>query len=300
MPVELPILGVGAEYTHSWDEELVRHARDLDCIEIIPENFFGRPANSWVLDELVRSGVPITLHGVELSIGTDQPLKSGHLRRWRELVEQTRPPFISEHLCMTEAGGIEIGQLTPLPRTARQLEVCVRNVSAFQDAFGLPVLLENITNAFEAPGAEMSEPDFMNRLLERTGAFLLLDLNNVRTNARNFGYDPYRWLGEVAVARTGLVHLAGGREEDGVLLDSHDVDVPEEEWAMLDWLLERADVNAIVVERTGNHPAWPLYQLELARAREKLSRTALPRLLAAGAEDLRAGRVEAEVSHVAR
>ena len=103
-----------------------------------------------------------------------------------------------------------------------------------------PFLLENNTNYFTVPGEEMTEPEFLNALTRRSGCGLLLDLHNVYTNARNFGFDPYAFLAELDLTRVGEIHLSGGMELHGFYLDAHDGPCPEALWPMLDWVLARA------------------------------------------------------------
>ena len=91
----------------------------------------------------------------------------------------------------------------------------------------VPFLLENNTNYFTVPGEEMTEPEFLNALTRRSGCGLLLDLHNVYTNARNFGFDPYAFLAELDLTRVGEIHLSGGMELHGFYLDAHDGPCPD-------------------------------------------------------------------------
>lgn len=57
----------------------------------------------------------------------------------------TGAPLVSEHISFVRAGGVEVGHLTPLPRTRAAVDVMVRNVRSVQaeldaiaDAAGMP------------------------------------------------------------------------------------------------------------------------------------------------------------------
>ncbi len=61
----------------------------------------------------------------------------------------------------------------------------------------MPVALEPIAALFDWPDDELSEADFLVELLDRTGAWLLLDVANVYANATNRGAPTQRrcWRG---------------------------------------------------------------------------------------------------------
>jgi uncharacterized protein len=73
----------------------------------------------------------------------------------------------------------------------------------------------------EWPAPELDEAAFLAGLLERTGAWLLLDLANLYANARNHGGDPLAFLDALPLERVAYVHVAGGVERDGLYHDTH-------------------------------------------------------------------------------
>jgi uncharacterized protein (UPF0276 family) len=103
-----------------------------------------------------------------------------------------------------------------------------------------PFLVENNVSFIDFPDQEMTEPEFLNRLAERTGCGLLLDVHNVYTNARNHGFDAEEFVDALDLTRVVEVHIAGGTELDGMWLDSHAGACPEPVLELLDHVAARA------------------------------------------------------------
>lgn len=279
------IYGAGPEFCQEISEDIVDLLPDLDIFELIPENFMGGH-HQWFLDELKKAGTPVVIHGIELSIGTDGPFKQAHFDFMKKIGDQVNMVAISDHICMTEAGGVSIGQLTTLPFTKSVLDVICRNIATMRKQVNVPIVLENIANQFYFPDCEYSETQFINEILSRTDAHLLLDLHNIHANSLNFKFDPYQWLEEIPIERVFGVHLAGGYyDEDKFLEDAHSSPVPEAVWKMLEWLCARHTPAAVIVERTSDYPgvkeimaevkrAQSIMNLKPARTRKKASRTA--------------------------
>ncbi|HEY4592102.1 MAG TPA: DUF692 domain-containing protein [Thermoanaerobaculia bacterium] len=267
---ELPFLGAGVSFRPAWRWEVIRHRGALGAVECIPEDVPGPAA---VRDlGLIRDAVPVLLHGIGLSLGSAEGLDAERVRHLARVAEAVSPPWLSEHIAFTRAGGIEIGHLTPLPFTREAVATLARNVAELKRALpGLPILLENIAYPFALPGAEMSEAEFVRAIIEEADAGLLLDLENVHANARNHQYDPIEYLESLPLERVGEVHLAGGVVHDGQYVDSHTRPVPEESWALLKWLASRTPVRAVIIERDDDLPPFGDLLAEVARARKILA-----------------------------
>ena len=267
---ELPFLGAGVSFREAWRWEVIRHRGELGAVECSPEDVAG-PAGMRDL-VLMRDAVPVLLHGIGLSLGSAEGLDGERVRHTARVAEVVSPPWFSEHIAFTRAGGIEIGHLTPLPFTREAVATVARNVAELRRALpGLPILLENIAYPFVLPDAEMSEADFVRAVVEEADVGLLLDLENVHANSRNHGYDPVAYLESLPLERVTEVHLAGGVVQGGQYVDSHTRPVPEASWALLEWLVPRTSVRAVIVERDDELPPFADLLAEVRRAREILN-----------------------------
>lgn len=266
---DLPFLGAGVSFRRAWRWEVVRHRGELGVVECIADDVAG-PAGIQDL-VLIGQAVPLILHGTGLSLGSAEGLDPERLEHVARVVEAVRPPWFSEHIAFTRAHGVEIGHLAPLPFNREAVDVVAANVEALRRAVpGVPILLENIAYTLDLPGPEMSEAEFVREVIEATDAGLLLDLENVHANSVNHGYDPLEHLERLPLDRVVEVHLAGGVMRNGQYADSHTRPVPEESWALLEWLAPRADVRAVILERDDDLPPFGELLAEVRRAKEIL------------------------------
>jgi uncharacterized protein (UPF0276 family) len=261
----LPFLGAGISFRPDWRWDVVRHRAELGLLEIIADDVVG-PAGQREL-MFLRDAVPLLLHGIGLSLGSADGLDPARVGHFAELVELVRPPWVSEHVAFTRSGGVDIGHLTPLPFTMEAIETVARNVETLRAAApAVPILLENIAYTFIPPGQEMSEAQFVSGVIAASDCGLLLDLENVHANARNHGYDPIEYLEALPLDRAVEVHLAGGVEHDGIYADTHSRPVPEESWTLLEWLVPRTKLRAVIIERDTDLPPFGELLSEVSRA----------------------------------
>jgi uncharacterized protein (UPF0276 family) len=94
---------------------------------------------------------------------------------------------------------------------------------------------------------------------------MLLDVNNIYVNATNHDcYDPIAFLDELDLERVVQVHIAGhldgyeSRTGHSIkILDTHGDTIKQEVYKILEELLKRTEVNAILLERDSNFPNFP-------------------------------------------
>ena len=258
--------GVGPEWSPSLENDLIDNVDQLDCIELIPENFFNEKRSSF-LKLLASRNIPVSIHGMHLSIGSDEVLAEKHLADVLRIADQVNTFLFSEHLAMTKIDNWDVGHLIHLPWTIEAADIVSRKVERIQKITKLPFALEHIAHRFFFPESELSEQEFINLILERTGCHLVLDLNNLFVNSQNANFDPFLWLSEVHLKQTALIHLAGGyKNHRGFFIDGHNHPVPNEVWDLFMGALPKIDPLAIIVERSENYPGFSEIQKELAHA----------------------------------
>lgn len=264
----LPVLGAGLGYRGEIEEQIKANRGKIDFLELISDHYIDtNPFKDQELAELSQE-FPIVLHGVAMSIGTAAPLEEDYLLKLAGIARKSKALWLSDHLCFTKAGGIDLGQLTPLPFTEEAIEIVCHNVKQVKRHVKAPFLLENITYYFPIPGAEMDEPEFITRVLKEADCGLLLDVTNLFTNATNHGYDPYEFLKSIPLDRVVQIHLAGGMWMQEVLIDSHSHAVPAEVWELLTWVVAHSAVKGVLVERDDNFPPFSELIGELDAARK--------------------------------
>jgi uncharacterized protein len=258
---------VGLGFREPFRADLFLNRERVDFLEVTIEHYLDAPPAKRRELDLLADHFPLIPHGLNLSLGSAEGLDDAYLDRVAELVRRLDPPWWSEHVAFTRAGGVEIGHLAPLPRTREALEVLCANIAAVRRRIDVPLILENITYTVALPGAEMGEAEFLAALLDRSGCGLLLDVTNLHTNATNHGFDPIAFLDRLPPDRVVQLHVAGGCWHDGVLVDSHSRPTPPEVWSLLDEVLARAPVKGVILERDEDLPPFGELLGELDRAR---------------------------------
>ena len=254
--------GLGLRRDHYQD--VLSGRPDVPWFEVISENFMvpgGRPRH--VL-ERVRADYPVALHGVSLSIGSAEPVKPDYLARLKALVGWVEPAIVSDHLCWTGLGGHNSHDLLPLPFTAEAVCTVASKVRQVQDALGRPILLENVSSYVAFRASEMAEWEFVAAVAEDADCHLLLYVHNVYVNARNQGFDPFRYLDGLPVSRVRQLHLAGHEDHGAVVIDTHDAPVCDPVWELFRHAVARFGPQPALIERDANIP--PLGEL-VAEAR---------------------------------
>jgi hypothetical protein len=206
----------------------------VDYLEVMPDSLSRIRDGRAVLDEdrmaeleAVQSPVRIIVHGIGLSIGSHDGWSDRYVGLLDELASRLNPAWHSEHLAYTSVDGQHLGTMLTLPRTDEALDLVADRVSAIQDRYGLPFLLENVVRILPDHPAEYSEASFLNELARRTGCGFLLDVYNLECDAHNNALDLDAFLGELDLDRVHEMHIAGGVESRGYQLDVHSRTVDE-------------------------------------------------------------------------
>ncbi|AFY44142.1 DUF692 domain-containing protein [Nostoc sp. PCC 7107] len=264
---QLPTLGVGLGFREPFKSDLFLNRQQVDFLEIVAEHYLDVPVQKQQELEILAAHFPIIPHAINLSLGSAEGVDTDYLRKLATLIKQLNPPWWSEHICFTKAGGVDIGHLSPLPYTKEAVDILCRNIAEVRRFVDVPLILENITYMVKLPGAEMTEAQFLAEVVERADCGLLLDVTNLHTNAVNYGYDVHDFLKELPWERVVQLHFVGGHWHDGVLIDSHSQSTPPEVWQIIEEVVARIPVKGIVLERDENLPPFSeiAQELEIAR-----------------------------------
>lgn len=240
-------------------------------VEIHSETFLCDGGPRLAMLDAVAARVPVSCHGVGLSLGSADGLDRAHLDRLKRLFARVKPGLISEHLAWSGVDGVYLNDLLPLPLTEETLRVVADNVDAAQQVFGQRILIENPSSYVKLAHA-MSEPEFLARLVERAGCGLLLDINNVYVSAANVGGDVATTLHAILAEAIGEIHLAGHAARGGLLIDTHDGAVSTVIWQLFADVVARIGARPTLVEWDADLPALSVLLQEAATAQAVLDR----------------------------
>ena len=259
-------IGAGVSLRRAHIADAIAQSQTLDLIEIIADHFFSPAPTTNPTLAALRERFTIVPHGLDLSLGSAEGIDASYLRRLATVIDAAGASYWSEHIAFTRAGGRSIGHLAPLPFTHEALDALCRNIATARAEIRVPLILENIACTFDVPHAEMSEAEFLTRLVDRTGCGLLLDVTNLYYNGLNRA-DARDMLAGYPLHAVVQCHLAGGHRDGSEWIDSHGFAVPEPVWELFAQVAKRAPLRAAIVERDENLPPFSVLAGEVARAR---------------------------------
>ena len=262
-----PPLGFGLGLRTVHYEAILAEKPAVDWFEIISENYLvpgGRPLD--YLDR-IRADYPMAMHGVSLSIGSDDPFDRDYLRRIAALARRVEPAWISDHLCWTGVNGRNMHDLLPLPYDEATLDHVVSRIAQVQDALGRRLVLENVSSYVTYRQSTMPEWVFLGEVAKRADCLILLDVNNIYVSAFNHDFDPLAYLDAIPAERVQQIHLAGHEDNGSHIIDTHDHPVIDAVWRLYGEAVRRCGAVSTMIERDDRIP--PLGELlaELERAR---------------------------------
>ena len=233
-------------------------------MEVAPENWInvggrlGKALRAWT------ERFPFVCHGLSLSLGGPSPLDEDLLHSIKRFLNEHQVRSYTEHLSYCSDDG-HLYDLMPIPFTAEAVEYVAGRIRRVQDLLGQRIGMENVSY-YAAPGAEMSELEFLNAVLERAGCGLLLDVNNIYVNSINHRYDARAFLDGLPRERVRYLHVAGHYvEAEDLRVDTHGADVCDPVWELLDHAYARLGPVPTLLERDFNIPPLKTLELELAR-----------------------------------
>jgi uncharacterized protein len=269
----------GTSFKHEHLQGIVDQGKHEGFFEVHAENYMGAGGPPHRALERIRTDHPVSIHGVCMSIGGQEPLDAVHLERFRALVARYEPALVSEHLAWSTHESTYFNDLLPLPYTKATLVRVADHIDQVQGTIGRPILLENPSTYIAFSESTMSETDFLRALVRRSGCGLLLDVNNVFVSATNQGYSAVDYLAEFPLSQVGEIHLAGHTEQaddegDPLLIDSHDRKVADVVWALFESVVARCGPVPTLVEWDSSIPEWPALRAEAEAAQAILDRHA--------------------------
>ena len=217
----------------------------------------------------------MTLHGVSLNIGGTAPLNTEYLQSLKRLAARIDARLVSDHLCWTGHGGINLHDLLPLPYTEEALRHVIARVRQVQDILGRQIMLENVSSYLTYATSGMAEWEFLREVAMDADCLILLDVNNVYVSAHNHGFDAHTYLDALPPDRVAQFHLAGHSRQGRFLIDTHDAPVPPPVWALYTRAVARFGARPTLIERDDAIPPLGDLLAELHQARMHAERAAM-------------------------
>jgi len=270
--------GIGLKPEHV--DEILETRPPISFLEIHAENYMapGGPPHKWLTE--LRQHYPLSVHGVGLSLGGDEPLDEDHLEALAGVVDRYCPEQVSEHLAWCKIDGTYLNDLLPLPYTPHSLQVVCDHVNQTQDRLQRRILMENPAATLSFEESSIPEAEFLTEMVQRTGCGILLDVNNLYVSAENVGIDIPHYLKTIPKDAIGEIHLAGHHVRKigntQIRIDDHGSTVCPEVW----------DLYHTVTRKIGRRPTLIEWDTDVPTLDILLGQARIADTVAQEAEDL--------------
>ncbi len=225
----------------------------VDFMEVAPENWidvggrFGRRFRQFT------EAMPFVCHGLSLNLGGPTPLDEPFIHRIKQFLDEHQIRCYSEHLSYCADDG-HLYDLMPIPFTEEAVAYVSARIRRTQEILERRIAIENVSY-YCAPGARLSEIEFINAVLSEAQCDLLIDINNIYVNSVNHGYDPRSFMRDLPGECIAYGHIAGHYvEAEDLIVDTHGAGVIEPVWDLLDEAYRHFGVFPILLERDFNLP----------------------------------------------
>lgn len=256
--MDVPRLGVGLQYNPELIGWFPFLDQPLDALEVLFDSVMGPLDGPGLLSGRLAQIVDDVIGRFPLlghsnyggDFGFDDLLSSAAARRHVPLAKQFGVEWVANHCFYSDASWSDVWS-SPLQFSRAEAARVAARARDLQDLYGVPLAHENAAYYRACPGSDLTEEEFLARMLELSGTYLHLDLHNLYANELNHhasGYSIKRFLDTIPLERIVSIHMAGGRWIDGQYHDLHDTQVPEAVWDLLDEVLSRARPGAVILE----------------------------------------------------
>ncbi|MCF6256513.1 MAG: DUF692 domain-containing protein [Gammaproteobacteria bacterium] len=272
----LPNLGFGVGLRTQHLPDILSEGARVDWFEIISENFMEHSGYTSNVVDRLSEDIPIVMHGVSLSIGSESPLNRDYLDKLKKLARRVNAVWISDHLCWTGLGSHNSHDLLPLPLNEESLKHVTQRVQEVQEILERPLIIENPSSYVQFRSSTMTEWEFITELVEATQCGLLLDVNNVYVSAHNHRFDAEHYIRSIPHNHVVQIHLAGPAYCGEYMIDTHDAPVPARVWELYSLAQELTGGVSTLLEWDAQIPDYPELLAELDKARRLMSSGVVP------------------------
>jgi uncharacterized protein len=250
-----------------------------DLIVVDDSSVDGFEVGPWLTPEQITTyrrkwpRKPFFFHASNLIVEVGQGL--GAEERFQAYLACTDSPWVSVHLSIWEAGMFDRlmrGERLPMPDPEQALDRLLWRLDSLVKLLPVPVLVENIEPRPWDGYDFWSRPEYICRVLERSGCDFLLDTGHLRVSADQLGMDVDTYLGQLPLEKVVQVHVSGPRRRRGILLDQHEP-LQTVDYQLFESLLRRLSPRVVTLEYIREKEA---LSKQLKRLRRLLLQAALP------------------------
>ncbi|MBY0515709.1 MAG: DUF692 domain-containing protein [Bacteriovoracaceae bacterium] len=256
----------GLGYRAPFHADLINGHPEIGWLEIITENYLWDKGSRRKRLERLRENYELAFHGVSLSLAAPEEFDNKYLSELKVFCDELKPTRVSDHLCWSSTGGHFWHDLLPFPYTEENLNRLVSKVLIWQDKLKRPLVIENLSAYIASSKSEMSEYAFLAALVAKTDCQILLDLNNMVVNSKNFKIDPYKELEHINLNSVAQIHLAGHIDSEHFAIDTHSKAPNEATWDLWQFVSQKKKI-PFMIEWDEEIPSFSEVKRSLDQAR---------------------------------
>lgn len=231
----------------------------VDFFQVPAEEYYSRHGIE-DLDTLqnISKIKPLHIHSIDLSIGSEDGISENYLNVLNTIHKNVKVVTYSDHIGFSRAGGLWTGMpILNTILTNESIDVIVGNINKVLKVIkGSSFLIENNSHCIKWPGSKIAENKFSNSICRKTESKIILDIPNMLADARNFGFDPKKYIKGLDVDSVSMIHIAGGDWLDGYkenkITRGHFKKVEEEVWDLLQYVFLHHVPRYVTLERSRN------------------------------------------------
>ncbi len=272
-----PLVGIGLKPEHY--QNILDHSPSSDqdgtnkagWLEVHPQNYFGDggPPHKWLT--AIAELYPISFHSVGLSLGSSDGLNQHDLEKIAQLCERYDAASVSDHLSFSGNAHDRFADLLPIIYTHQSLDHFCKQIDIVQTRLKRPILIENPSRYLGYKHNEMSEIEFIERMVAKTGCGIIFDVNNVEVSCKNLGENCENYVDAINPNWVGEMHLAGHTTEEHnsgpMRIDDHGSPVTNFTWALFERFIKRAGPKPVLIEWDTDIPSYDILMVEAKKAR---------------------------------
>ncbi|MCX7123522.1 MAG: DUF692 domain-containing protein [Gammaproteobacteria bacterium] len=259
------IQGLGLGFRFKYLENLQTQAHSIHWLELLVDHFHDLDAPIVAQVDALLTSYPCVLHGVNFSLGGSDPLNPQYLDLVQRQIERFNPVWISDHLCFSQVGTLFLHDLLPIPFTNAMLDHVAFKIDFLQEQLKRPFLIENISSYVRLKGSEMSEAQFIAKLVHKTGCGILLDVNNVVVTCHNHQESIAEFCDALPWSQVKQMHIAGAIHQNNLLVDTHNQPIAEGVMGLYQQIQKQHGPIPTCLEWDSDLPAFSVILDEIAR-----------------------------------
>ncbi len=292
-----PLVGIGLKSDHFQavldhptllDQDKTNNIAPAGWLEVHPQNYFGDggPPHKWLA--AISDLYPISFHSVGLSLGSADGLNQYDLDMIAILCERYEAASVSDHLSFSGNAHDRFADLLPISYTYESLDHFCKQIDIVQTRLKRPMLIENPSRYLEYRNNEMSEIEFIERIVSKTGCGIIFDVNNVEVSCKNLGEDCKAYVDAINPDWVGEMHLAGHAIEDhdsGELrIDNHGSPITDYTWQLFKCFITKSGPKPVLIEWDSDIPSYDILMAEVQKARNVIDTACNPASISAASQ----------------